>query len=216
MLIAEAEWIGRELAGLPDDAFPLINVGCQTEAFRTEVQPWIEEHVFGPVGRRGRAVVNVDLRDEPGVDVVADVTTTAGQDAVRAAGGSTVLCANVLEHVPDPRSVLDGLMAAVPPGGYLLLSGPRAFPYHPDPIDTMFRPSWEEAAGMLGPDFEVLQGADVQCRRMAYYYGLRPWGRLRLAARLVTPFVRPAQWRERVAWTPRHASAYVLLARRKS
>lgn len=216
MLIAESEWVGRALMALPDDAFPLANIGCQTAEFRTVTQPWIETDIFGPLKAAGREVIHVDIRQDEGVDLVADVTTSAGQHAIRARGARTFLCANLLEHVPDAGEVLDALKAGVPVGGYLLVTGPLGFPYHPDPIDTMFRPSWGEMAAMLGPSFAVVDGADIVCHRMSHYYAMRPLGRLRLAARLAAPFVRPAQWRERATWAFRHASAYAVLAKRVS
>jgi len=215
MLIAEAQWIGAALDSLPDEAFPLAHVGCQTEEFRTRTQPWVQEYVFTPLLRRGRAVVHVDIRDEPGVDLVADVTTERGQQLIHSRGARTVLCANLLEHVPDPKRVLDGLTAGVPEGGYLVLTGPLAFPYHPDPIDTMFRPTWQQMAELVGPEFSVLQGGEIRCRRLGYYYGLQRCGKLRLVARILLPFVKPAGWRERVRWSARHTSCYALVLRRR-
>jgi hypothetical protein len=216
MLIAESEWVGKALRSLPDDAFPLANVGCQTVEFRTITQPWIEENIFGPLDAAGRKVVHVDIRPDVGVDLVADVTTAEGQAAIRERGARTILCANLLEHVPDAAAVLADLKAAVPIGGYLLVTGPLGFPYHPDPIDTMFRPTAAEMTALIGPSFEVVESRDIVCHRMSHYYAMRPLGGLRLAARLAVPFVRYEQWKERATWAFKHASAYAVLARRVS
>jgi hypothetical protein len=40
--------------------------------------------------------------------------------------------------------VCAALEELLPPGGLLFLSVPHEFPYHPDPIDTMFRPGVEQ------------------------------------------------------------------------
>jgi hypothetical protein len=215
VLIAEAKWIGAALAALPDDAFPLAHVGCQTEEFRTVVQPWVDEFVFAPLRARGRTVVHVDIRKAPGVDLIADVTTAAGQEAIRDTGARTLLCANLLEHVPDAQHVLDDLLAIVPAGGHLLVSGPLVFPYHPDPIDTMFRPTWEEMSRRVGPDWAVVAGENIVDHRLAYYDSMRPRGRLRIAGRVALPFLRPKGWLTRVRDLATRTSCYALLVRRR-
>jgi SAM-dependent methyltransferase len=214
VLIIESDWVGHALGALPDDAFPLVNVGCQTKEFREVTQPWIFTNIFGPLAEAGREVVHLDIRPDVGVDVVADVTTAEGQAAIRACGAQTVLCANLLEHVPDAAAVLEDLKAAVPVGGYLVVTGPLRFPYHPDPIDTMFRPTAAEVSTLIGPDFHTVDAEDIACERLAHYHVDRPWGRTRLVARLLTPFVRHQQWKMTWAWVFRRTSAYAVVAKR--
>lgn len=214
VLIAEADWIGSITGRLPDDAFPLGNIGCQTEQFRQETQPWIDQRVFAPLRARDRPVVHVDIRDEPGVDVVADLMSDAGMASIRGLGIRTILCSNLLEHVEDPVVVLDRLVEAVPPGGYLIVTGPQNFPYHADPIDTMFRPTWEEMAALIGDRLELQDGTNLQCRRLGYYYSRGRFGRARLAARLAAFFYRPAVWRERIHWVARRSTQYCLFLQR--
>jgi hypothetical protein len=45
--------------------------------------------------------------------------------------------------VTNRQEVSDVLLSIVPPEGYIIVSGPKSFPYCPDPIDTMFRPKIE-------------------------------------------------------------------------
>ena len=215
MLIAESEWVGRALRALPDDAFPLVNVGCQTKEFREVTQPWIMTNIFDPLAEAGGTVVHVDIRPDVGVDLIADVTSAEGQAAIRARGARTILCANLLEHVPDPVEVLEHLMAGVPVGGYLVVTGPLRFPYHPDPIDTMFRPAAAEMTELIGPEFSVIEAEDIICERGMHYYTQRPWGRTRLVARLLMPFIRYDQWKT-AWWAFRRTSAYAVVARRVS
>lgn len=214
MLIAEAEWIGSILNDLPNDAFPLANIGCQTAEFRGRTQPWIDEYVFAPLAAQQKRVVHVDVRDEPGVEVVADLMSTEGMATLRTLGARTFLCSNLLEHVEDPVAVLDRLIEAVPPGGYLILTGPHQFPYHADPIDTMFRPSSQEMGALIGDRLAIEEATDLQCRRLGYYFSRGRFGRLRLVARLVAFFYRPAHWRERLHWVARRSTQYCLFLRR--
>jgi hypothetical protein len=214
MLIAEARWIRDRLGELPDSDFPLVNVGAHNANFRTHVQPWVQQDVFAPLQRRGVQVLHLDIVDEPGVDIVADVTTAEGRAAIAATGARTLLCSNLLEHVADPAPVLAMLLASIPPGGNLLLTGPTAYPHHPNPIDTMFRPDARDMAAQIPADFEIAERADITCRRLAYYDAMRPWGRARIAGRALLPFLRPAGWWQRVKWLNTRTAAYALLVRR--
>ena len=218
MLIAEARWLGSVLSSLPDGAFPLVDVGCQTAEYRLTEHPWIEEYVFAPLAATGRRVIHVDLRDDDGVDVVADVTSEEGAATLRALGARTLLCSNIAEHVPDPTTFLNGVAAAVPKGGFLALTGPRSFPYHADPIDNLFRPSSADVSELIGEQLTVLETADLSCDLLCYY-GVRKRGNglkagLRYAARLAAPFRRPAEWRHDVCWALRRPRVYCLLLTR--
>ncbi|MBI5516884.1 MAG: methyltransferase type 11 [Deltaproteobacteria bacterium] len=152
MLKNEARWLGRALAVIPDgDLFPMVNVGSSTRALREEAQPWIHEEIFKPLSLRGGRVVHQDLKAADGVDLVGDLNDPACWEKVSALAPRSVFCSNVLEHVPvAARDALCARMVAlVPPGGYLVLSVPRAFPYHPDPLDTGFRPSPDDLAQLF-------------------------------------------------------------------
>jgi SAM-dependent methyltransferase len=46
-----------------------------------------------------------------------------------------VICAELLEHVPDPRAVLGEVARVLRPGGVLLISVPFLFRIHGDPFD---------------------------------------------------------------------------------
>ena len=55
---------------------------------------------------------------------------------LRSLKGKTILCSNLLEHVPSPSRMAERITGLVPPGGVLLVTVPNSYPYHPDPIDT--------------------------------------------------------------------------------
>lgn len=66
----------------------------------------------------------VDLVDGRGVDVVADITDWSPPGPV-----DLVVCAEVLEHAPDPEGVVAACRRILRPGGVLLLTAaapPRA------------------------------------------------------------------------------------------
>lgn len=206
VLIAEARWLGRILRALPHEAFPLLNLGSSTEHFRTTSHPWIESEIFEPLRALGRQTVHVDLKEALGVDLVCNFTDEAGRDKIKAVGARSILCSNLLEHLPqDPRVSASQILEIADVGTRLLVTAPRQYPLHPDPIDNGYRPSPSELARLFPG--QVCEQEEVYCRRMAFYYadyGTR-WGRY--AARMMAPVVKPRNWLQMVLASPRHASA---------
>jgi hypothetical protein len=212
VLEEEAIWLGERLARVPDGAFPLLNVGSSTAHFRQVAQPWIDRELFAPLAARGAEVVHADLKQEPGVDIAEDFLSPDGLTRLAQVGARSILCSNMLEHVADRSLAVAAIKELWPPGGYLLVSCPSAFPYHPDPIDTLYRPSASELIRAFeSDDVEVVDSAEVTGRRAAYYlsdFGAR---RLRFAARMLVPFVRPRAWLENVRWAARPVRATCVL-----
>jgi SAM-dependent methyltransferase len=169
VLRAEAAWLGRRLERLsPQDLSPLLSVGSGEAELRA-TQPWLDERVYAPLVRRGVRVLHHELHPGPGVDVAGDLTDPAFLARLAELGVRSVMCCNVLEHVPDPQGIAAAIEAAVAPGGYALVTVPRRFPYHPGPIDTMFRPSPEELRGLF-PRLEAIDAAEIRCESLAAYF----------------------------------------------
>ncbi len=163
MLPNEASWLGRHLDSIASDRlFPLLNVGSSTAQLREHDQPWIDGSIFAPMRRRGGRVIHLDMKPDAGVDLVGDLDDPAFFDSLRGMGVRSVLCSNVLEHVRDPGALARKLVDLVPVGGVITISVPRGFPYHPDPIDTGFRPDVPTVAALF-PNTRLLDGAEVEC-----------------------------------------------------
>jgi hypothetical protein len=160
MLRKEAEWLGRQMHAIDIDSLsPLLNVGSSNGVFRSEVQPWINASIFGPLVSRGVMVQHLDIASGVDVDIAGDITDATFRAGLRALGVRSIVCSNLLEHVPQPELVCRSLEDLLPPGGFLFVSVPHAFPYHPDPIDTMFRPDVQQLVGLF-PRSECI-AADV-------------------------------------------------------
>jgi SAM-dependent methyltransferase len=195
MLIEEAQWLGDQLRALdPARVFPLLDIGSSTAEFRTRDQPWIDRLIFAPARLAKRTVLHIDAKPAPGVDIVADVNDNKAMDALAGRGFNSVLCSNLLEHVPDPAAIAKRLVELVPHGGYLLVSGPYRYPYHPDPIDTMFRPTPSELAAIF-PGTGLVRHAVVTGGTYFDEFRRAPASLPRLVARLLLPFYKPASWR---------------------
>jgi SAM-dependent methyltransferase len=100
-----------------------------------------------PLTRSGCRVIHLDMKKADGVDVSGDLTDPAFVEKLASLRVRSVLCSNVLEHVTDPARLARRLEELLPAGGYLIVTVPHEFPYHADPIDTLFRPplEWTDA-----------------------------------------------------------------------
>lgn len=163
MLIAEAHWIGQALSQLDaEDISPLLNVGSATTAFREQVQPWIDQEIFAPLRKRDIVIHHLDIQEGEGIDLRGDLTDDSFMAGLGRRGYRALLCCNLLEHVPDPVAICAKLEPLVPVGGYLIVTVPNRFPYHPDPIDTMFRPDLEGLVRLF-PHCRLIHGEVLDC-----------------------------------------------------
>lgn len=72
---------------------------------------------------------NLSVRKRP------DVQTNAAQLPFDASQFDVVICAELLEHVPDPRPVLEQAHRVLKPGGSLLITAPFLYRIHGHPYD---------------------------------------------------------------------------------
>jgi len=177
---AEAYWIAAQLAGFtPDQISPLVNIGSSTREFRERRQPHIEAVIFAPLRERGVEVIHTDLKPEAGVDIAGDLADARVQAQLRARRPRAALTSNLLEHVTAPGELARAIGALVEPGGVVVATVPRSYPYHADPIDTGFRPSPDELAALF-PGFAMLRGeviADSSYAGELFGHGLTGLGR---------------------------------------
>ena len=157
----EAVWIGKELSRISEEELsPLINLGSSTEEYRTRVAPHIETHIFGPLRDRGVTIYHVDMKQARGVDIVGSILDEHVQETIVSHSPGSILCNNLLEHVTDRTQLCTICERLLRPAGYLVVSAPLQYPYHPDPIDTGYRPGLEELRDLFG-NLELVQGEIV-------------------------------------------------------
>jgi len=157
----------------------LLSIGSGETELRA-TQPWLDELVYDPLVRREGRVLHHELHPGPGVDVAGDLTDPAFLEHLGRLGIRSVMCCNVLEHVPEPRRIAAAIEAAVPPGGYAVVTVPSRFPYHPGPLDTMFRPRPEELRELFS-GLEVVDASEIRCESLAAYFLRSRTKRLSLA-----------------------------------
>jgi SAM-dependent methyltransferase len=200
MFRAEARWLRSALDPFPSDRLsPLLNLGSGSAARRELIQPWVDNQVFRPLRERAVEVVHVDMRELPGVDVRADLTASPDVRRLSALGAHAVLCCNLLEHVPEPQRLARHCLELLPKGGLVFVTVPFSYPYHRDPIDTMYRPGPAELAelftGATMLDGTIL-GTGESYRDTVRE---RPWVLLRHIWRFPFPFLSLDQWKRSMA-----------------
>ena len=202
MLIEEARWFGRVLSETDLDLLtPMLNVGSSTGEFRAVRQPWIEELIFRPFQGRGGKVVHLDLKASPGVDIVGDLTDPETRERLRAYGFQSIFCSNLLEHVEDRHALCLEMLSLLADGGLLFASCPRSYPYHPDPIDTMYRPDVQDLV-LAFPGTCMLRGSVVDCGTYLRHAFRSVPSSLRTVGRISTPFYKAAGWKMEVDHIP--------------
>jgi hypothetical protein len=183
-----------------DKVSPLLNIGSSTAAFRTRDKPHIEAELFAPLRRQGIVVCHLDRKSGEGVDLTGDILDPALQGELATRGFRSLLLSNVLEHVRDRAGLAAACEAIVGPGGLILSTVPSSYPYHADPIDTLYRPSPSELAALFGNseprEAETVTGRTYrETYRAARSSLLREIGRTALAALLAV--ARPRSFASR-------------------
>lgn len=218
MNLSESQWLGQRLAVIPDhDLFPLLNVGSSTLAFRTQTQPYIDQNIFAPLRARGGKVFHLDVKDAPGVDLVGDLLDPDFLGKLNGMKIRAVMISNILEHVTNREEICQVLLNVLPLGGYLVISGPHHYPYHRDPIDTMFRPTIAEMHAHF-PRTTIVDSAIIDSGNWRQW-NVAERGRTlsRTVARLMLPFYRPVKWWELARQTPyifKHITAFAIILRK--
>ena len=140
-----------------DDLSPLLNLGSSTGAFRRIARPWIHQRLFLPLEEAGIAVSHCDLKAGEGVDLSGDIKEPVMVQGLKAMGFRCVLLSNLLEHVKAREQVAAACEEVVGPGGLILATVPASYPYHADPIDTLYRPSPPELAALFRRSRSLLE-----------------------------------------------------------
>lgn len=195
MLAEEAVWLGQTLARFtPDQLTPLVNLGSSSGDYRRSACAEIQSQVFAPLRARGVRVIHVDLKAEPGVDIVGNICEPAVRSVVARCRPRALLCNNILEHVTDRQLLATACDALLPAGGLLFVSVPYRYPYHPDPIDTGFRPS-PDAVLALWPHFTLVGSQVVQSRTYGSQLLARPKLVIRDLYMVLAGLVNTDRWR---------------------
>jgi len=159
-----------------------------------------------------------------------DVVGSAEDIPLDDASVDSILCTQLLEHLPHPRRALSEMLRALKPGGLILLSAPQWNELHEEPHDyfryTCFglRTMCEE----VGLQVKVMdqRGAYHSCQaqmRIRYWIDrLQPykrWWAMCILAPLSMVYTRYALWRDALDHShasAKHAIGWALLLQKSS
>jgi hypothetical protein len=162
MRAEEAAWVGDVLSRHDvSEISPLIELGTTSKQFREVVKPHIANNIHHPQRGRGVQIVTSDLFPNDGVDIAGDIFSQKVQDQLVAVGAKCILVCNFFEHVVDAPAFARVCDQLIPSGGLAIVTVPYSYPYHLDPIDTLFRPSPEAIVPMF-PGYAVLEAKIVK------------------------------------------------------
>ena len=201
MLLNESLWFRKKMDLYIQNREVLLNLGSSTNDFRERVQPHIYANLFQPLEKKDVRVYHVDLKKDDGVDLVGDIADLKFLSELKELSPASLICSNLLEHLNDRGKFGRSVVDLVPVGGYIFVSCPKDYPYHPDPIDTMFRPTIQELAAEF-PSTKLIEGEIVPCgtwREKELYdcslnYLACFFRKFRKLIRLLVPFYKPREW----------------------
>lgn len=207
MLYEEAQWIGENLIKTFRKGQQILNVGSSTLHSRTVLQPHMHEFIFQPLKDQGIKVMHSDITVDEGVDLQGDFTDPDFIEQLKKSKFDGILCCNLLEHLEDRSLLVKALNDIVPEQGFLLITVPKQYPYHLDPIDTLYRPGVDEVTELF-PGFTKVEGIVLQARRRVdlngqlvfhknYFEMLSSTPTLfgKLLFRVCLPFYKYEQWK---------------------
>jgi len=98
---------------------------------------------------------------DEGVDIAGDIFESDVQSRLREVKAKCLLVCNIFEHVVDVNAFAEACDKLLLPGGLVIVTVPRSYPYHLAPIDTLFRPAPEAVASMF-PGYSVVRAEVVK------------------------------------------------------
>ncbi len=202
MLIQEAHWFAKELATIPNkELYPMCNIGSSTNKFRLQEQPWIDEFIFSPILQQGYTVKHLDIKADHGVDIVGDICDPNFLKQIDKLEFKSFFCSNLLEHLEERDLFCQALASIIPPKGYLFVSAPCIYPYHPDPIDNGFRPSVKEIASLF-PGTSISRAEVVVGDTILRIRSPHPVIFAFTLMRPLIPFYKPQSWWRNKGYIP--------------
>lgn len=201
MLREEAKWLANIIYSLaPDHVFPMLNIGSSTQYFREKEQPWIDENLFAPARNMGYSVIHMDVKQDIGVDLVGDLYDSSLLQEISQMNIKSVLCSNLLEHVLHKEEICKTIISMIPVGGYIFLSVPYNYPYHCDPIDTMFRPNVDEASKLFA-QHKISHSKIIECGFLVKSTSVTPiLYAIAMLVRVMVPIYKPLRWLDSVRY----------------
>ena len=191
----EAIWLYNALREYPpEELSPCINIGSSTKYFRHYSKPHISKYVINPLLASGIKLINFDLKEGDGIDISGDIYDKVTFDLLKKINSKALICSNMLEHIMNRRLFAKKCSALLGNNGLIFITVPYSYPYHRDPIDTLYRPKPEDIINLF-PEFSLVKSEIITAS--SYFDDLKKAGSIKIlmrAGRLLLPIYKPKSW----------------------
>ena len=176
----------------------IINLGSGNVEQLMKTKPWVSKNVFYLLKKQKAKILHVDAENFPGVDIVQDLSQANSLFFCDKLEGSKLfILANVLEHIPKKAhaELLNKIYSKMKSNDGLIITVPYDYPYHADPIDTMYRPSPNELKKLL--PLKWLEG-EILCAG-SYKEEFKRMNVFKKTRKILKPlwiFQKPTKWLE--------------------
>ena len=134
------------------------------------------------------------MKNDTGVDLAGDLCDLDFLQKLSEMNIQSVLCSNLLEHITNREEICQIISSIIPKSGYIFVTVPYKYPYHRDPIDTMFRPDIQELSSLF-PDFKIVTGEILAGGYLVQSTTITPvLYTLAMVIRLMLPIYQPLRW----------------------
>jgi len=190
----ECNWIIKYLERYKNNEIsPILDIGGSSEKYRTVDQPWLERGFYQNLRKRGINIFFADMKNELGVDLVGDIFDDSFLFKLKKEFFNCIFCCNFLEHVLDPQDLINRCISIIPLGGILVITVPHSYPYHRDPIDTLYRPNIKELS-LLIDGHEIIESEVISTGSYRDHIKKAPWKIFR-HIRIFFPFFGYEKWK---------------------
>jgi hypothetical protein len=142
MRLEESLTIEKLITKKKGESYIAVNLGSGDINNLLLKKPWIEKNIFSHFKKK----INIDKIAFDDIDIVGDLANPSIYKSIKKIECNKIffLC-NVLEHVSSKnrKIIFNNIYACMNSRDELIISVPYDYPYHADPIDTLYRPSPE-------------------------------------------------------------------------
>lgn len=166
MFLEESLWIRSQFYCMnlkPNST--VLDIGSASLEYRIKVQPYIEQNVFEPLKSIKCRIFHLDSKEFDGVDIVCEVNDLSNiRDQY-----DLIFCTNLLEHIYDRNKLAKDISKLLQKDGHLIVTVPYELNYHPDPIDTLYRPTPNDLKRLFS-SLEMVNSEILEVPSAIYHY----------------------------------------------
>ena len=198
MLVEESFWIAEKIkAILPQEPFPVVNLGSSTLEYRTKSQPFIQKNIFDLFQKEKEQVIHVDLKNAEGIDLAGDLFDPKFRQKLKDLRPKVILCNNLLMYLDfkTRKELAKILQQILGENGWLIITNSHVFPPAHDPKDYFYRATPKKIHSELFQNLELLNHEIVENQfTFLKYLTKNPKVFLIKLIRLFLPFYKTSEW----------------------